>query len=61
MLERWQLMEAAGNGSEAVSNSSLEVRMAGLRKKLAAVSEARPVLQSIRNVGYKLCVPVIVH
>jgi DNA-binding response OmpR family regulator len=61
ILERWQLMEAAGNGNEAVSNTSLEVRLAGLRKKLASVSEARPVLQSIRNVGYKLCVPVIVN
>ena len=60
MLERWQLMEAAGNGGEPISSASLEVRLAGLRQKLAAVCEVRPLIQSVRMVGYRLCVPVVV-
>ena len=61
MLERWQLMDAIGKDGEGISNTSLEVRIATLRKKIATVSETKPAIQSIRNVGYKLCVPVIVH
>ena len=57
-LERWQVMEVLGLDLDQPSSGSLEVRIAALRKKIAAATMESTPLRSIRNLGYRLCVDV---
>ena len=58
-LERWQLAEVIGQGEEAApSNALLEMRIARLRKKLAAAGAPPPGIKALRGVGYALTCPV---
>jgi DNA-binding response OmpR family regulator len=56
-LEHWQVAAHLGQGEE-LSKENLEVRLGRLRKKLIACGAPAPTIQSIRGVGYRLCVPV---
>jgi DNA-binding response OmpR family regulator len=61
LLERWQVATNLGMDTKALSESSLEVRVANLRRKMLKVGggETAPnPLRAVRGVGYKLCVPV---
>lgn len=57
-LERWQVMEVLGLDLDQPSSGSLEVRIAALRKKIAAATTESTPLRSIRNLGYRLCVDI---
>lgn len=56
-LEHWQVAAHLGQG-EDLSKENLEVKLGRLRKKLIACGAPSPAIQSIRGVGYRLCVPV---
>ena len=56
-LEHWQVAAHLGQGEE-MSKENLEVKLGRLRKKLIACGAPAPAIQSIRGVGYRLCVPV---
>jgi len=57
-LESWQLLELLGLESIESSKTSLEIRITRLRKKLVQAGVQGRSLESIRNVGYQLHVPV---
>ena len=58
-LERWQLAEVIGKGEEgAPSTALMEMRIARLRKKLAAAGAPPPGIKALRGVGYALTCPV---
>lgn len=56
-LEHWQVAAHLGQGEE-LSKENLEVKLGRLRKKLIACGAPTPAIQSIRGVGYRLCLPV---
>jgi DNA-binding response OmpR family regulator len=56
-LEHWQVAAHLGQGEE-LSKENLEVKLGRLRKKLIACGAPAAVIQSIRGVGYQLCMPV---
>ena len=57
-LENWQLLELFGLDTADNSKASLEIRITRLRKKLIQAGAQGHSLESIRNVGYQLHVPV---
>lgn len=59
ILERWQVMEVMAVKGEAISDASMEVRIGTLRKKLASIGVSTPSIQSIRKLGYRLCLTLI--
>lgn len=59
ILERWQVMEVMAVKGEAISDASMEVRIGTLRKKLTSIGVPTPSIQSIRKLGYRLCLAVI--
>ncbi len=64
LLERWQVAVNLGMNPEALSDSSLEVRVANLRRKLQEVgadATANSPLRAVRGVGYKLCVQLSIR
>ena len=61
-LERWQIAEILrGNGTEPMADSTLEMRITRLRKKLAAVGAPSPQIKALHKVGYALCAPVVMQ
>lgn len=56
-LEHWQVAEHLGQGG-SISKENLEVRLGRLRKKLMTCGVDAPGIQSMRGVGYRLCVPI---
>jgi DNA-binding response OmpR family regulator len=56
-LEHWQVAAHLDPG-ETLTKENLEVKVGRLRKKLLACGAEAPAIQSIRGVGYRLCVPV---
>jgi len=59
-LENWQLIELLGKGEADYSKANLEVQIVRLRNKLVqAGAESQPI-KVIRQLGYQLCVPVMV-
>ncbi len=58
-LEHWQLASHLGNDAE-ISKDNLEVRIGRLRKKLMECGAVSPAIQSVRGIGYRLCVTVVV-
>jgi DNA-binding response OmpR family regulator len=61
-LERWQMAEIlGGNGTEHTPDSTLEMRITRLRKKLAAVGAPSPQIKALHKVGYALCAPVVMQ
>lgn len=57
-LENWQLIELFGLDAADNSKTTLEIRITRLRKKLIQAGTQAHSLESIRNVGYQLNVPV---
>lgn len=55
-LETWQLAQILDIEMAQLNKASLEVRIVRLRKKLQDVGTAGVVIESIRNVGYQICV-----
>ena len=55
-LETWQLAQILDLDINTLNKASLEVRIVRLRKKLQDVGTAGVVIESIRNVGYQICV-----
>jgi hypothetical protein len=59
ILERWQVMEVMAVKGETISDASMEVRIGTLRKKLSSIGVTTPSIQSIRKLGYRLCLALI--
>lgn len=57
-LERWQIAVHLKLDDGEGQRASLDVRMSQLRKKLRDAGAGEPCLQSIRNHGYRLCLPI---
>jgi DNA-binding response OmpR family regulator len=57
-LENWQLIELFGMDSADLSKTGLEVRITRLRKKLGQAGAEGLCLESVRNIGYQLNVPM---
>lgn len=57
----WQIAETLGLDLQTYPKSSLEVRIVRLRKKLIEAGADANCLESIRNHGYQLCIPIQVH
>ena len=57
-LETNQITQILGYEVGGLTKSSLEVRIVRLRKKFAEVGATGTAIESIRNVGYQLCLPV---
>lgn len=58
MLEHWQVAANLGNLTDTASKSSVEVRVARLRKKLVLASGVAAPIKAVRLQGYQLCVAV---
>jgi DNA-binding response OmpR family regulator len=59
ILERWQVMEVMAVKGEQISDASMEVRIGTLRKKIISIGVATTPIQSIRKLGYRLCLTLI--
>ncbi len=59
-LERWQLLEIFSKQDTEVTNSSIEMRVSRLRKKLESTGVATPQIKSLHKVGYALCCQVVI-
>ena len=57
-LETWQLGQVLGLEMDGLNKASLEVRIVRLRKKMVEAGAPSAVIESIRNVGYQLSVPI---
>mgnify|MGYP000435036715 CR=1 FL=1 len=57
-LETWQLAHILGMEMDGLNKASLEVRIVRLRKKMLEAGAPSSVIESIRNVGYQLSVPI---
>jgi DNA-binding response OmpR family regulator len=57
-LETWQLAHILGLEMDGLNKASLEVRIVRLRKKMVEAGAPSNVIESIRNVGYQLSVPI---
>lgn len=54
----WQIAETLGLDLQTYPKSSLEVRIVRLRKKLVEAGADASCIESIRNHGYQLCIPI---
>ena len=59
-LERWQLLEIFSKQDTEVTNSSIEMRVSRLRKKLESTGVATPQIKSLHKVGYALCCQFVI-
>lgn len=57
-LAYWQIAETLGLDLQTYAKASLEVRVVRLRKKLIEAGAEPGCIESIRNHGYQLCIPV---
>jgi DNA-binding response OmpR family regulator len=60
-LARWQMAELLGLGKELPSDAVLEMRIARLRKRLAAAGAASPAIKALHKRGYVLICPVVLE
>lgn len=61
-LERWQIAEVVrGSVSEPPTPAMLEMRIARIRKKMAAVGAPAPHIKALHKVGYALCTAIILR
>jgi DNA-binding response OmpR family regulator len=60
-LARWQMAELLGMGKELPSDAMLEMRIARLRKRLAAAGAAAPAIKALHKRGYVLSCPVVLE
>jgi len=59
ILERWQVMDVMAVKGESISDASMEVRIGTLRKKFTSLGVTTPSIQSIRKLGYRLCLALV--
>jgi DNA-binding response OmpR family regulator len=59
-LERWQVAAQFDPNSEDMSADNLQNRLSQLRKKLCSCGAQGESIRAIRNLGYRLCVPLSV-
>lgn len=57
-LERWQVAAQMSPGSGSISQESMQARLSQLRRKIQACGHAGESIRSIRNSGYKFCLPI---
>lgn len=60
-LERWQIGELLGEGADLPADAVVEMRIARLRKKLAAAGAAQPAIRAVYGRGYVLCGDLILE
>jgi DNA-binding response OmpR family regulator len=60
-LERWQVAAQLSPGAEDINADSLQNRLSQLRKKLQACGVEGESIKAIRQLGYRLCIPLEVH
>ena len=60
LLETFQLLALVGQTEDNFNKASLEIRITRLRKKMIAIGADAKCFQSVRLVGYQLCVPLII-
>jgi DNA-binding response OmpR family regulator len=61
-LERWQLAEIIAAGSDSSPTAStMEMRIARLRKKLLIAGAPQPSIKAVHKIGYTLCCPVVLQ
>jgi DNA-binding response OmpR family regulator len=61
-LERWQIAEVVrGSISEPPTPAMLEMRIARIRKKMAAVGAPAPHIKALHKVGYALCTTIFLR
>lgn len=60
-IERWQLAEMISSGGEQPAAAALEMRIARLRKKLAAAGAEPPYIKALHKVGYTLCNALVLY
>lgn len=54
----WQIAEMVGLDLNTSPKANLEVRMTRLRKKLVDAGAPASCIESVRNMGYQLCMPL---
>lgn len=59
-LARWQVAEQLSPGQELVNADNLQNRLSTLRRKFHACGVEGESIKAIRNMGYRLCVPLTV-
>ena len=57
-LESWQLIEVLEKLNGTAAKASLEITITRLRKKIQQMGKPAPLIKSLRNWGYQLCVPI---
>lgn len=57
-LEYWRMFELLGKRADQASKRVLEVHIVNLRKKLVRLGAERPVIRSVRGIGYRLLASV---
>lgn len=60
-LEYWQIAEVLGQAPEALSKSSLDVKIHRLRKKIVQAGGGEAAIKAIRLHGYQLCAKLLVR
>ena len=60
-LERWQISQQLGAGSELMADAVLEMRVVRLRKKLVAAGAPAPGIRAVYGRGYLLCCAVVLE
>ena len=60
-LERWQISQQVGAGSELMADTVLEMRVVRLRKKLIAAGAQAPGIRAVYGRGYLLCCAVVLE
>lgn len=58
-LENWQLIELLSQAETEYSRGTLNVQISRLRKKLTKVCADKQPIKSIRQLGYQLCINVL--
>jgi DNA-binding response OmpR family regulator len=60
-LERWQISQQLGAGSDLMADAVLEMRVVRLRKKLVAAGAQEPSIRAVYGRGYMLCCAVVLE
>lgn len=60
LLETFQVLALVGQTEYDFNKASLEIRITRLRKKLITFGADSKCIQSVRLVGYQLCIPLVI-
>jgi DNA-binding response OmpR family regulator len=59
-LEFWQISEVLQMGSGDISKQNIAVRMDRLRKKIVDAGFVGVPIESVRQLGYRICLEVLI-